>query len=264
MEHISEHLPSYREEQTDVICNLHGRYTQTKYFIDDVLVDTSPCPECHKIMEQKEKQLSDERRRLERIERRLANSNISTEYLEKTFQNFNVANKDDERVLDIAMRYFNNWEKVKEKGLGLLFYGSCGTGKSHLASAILHSLITDKDTYGQIWNVRDLLERVRQTWSEYDSSRDDVLSEFRNMPLLIIDELGVQSGTENERDVLHSIIAYRVANKKNTILITNLNLKDLLVLLGDRLLDRITSACIPVRFKGTSKRRKVTEKDLPL
>lgn len=264
MEHISEHLPSYREELFKAVCEHHGPFDQTKYFIDDVLVDTSPCPECQKIMGQTEKKLRKDRLKKERIERRLSNSNLSTEYRDKSFQNFLLANKDDERVLNIAMRFFHNWEKVKQDGLGLLFYGRSGTGKSHLASAILHGLISDKDTYGQIWTVRDLIEKVRQTWSENDYSREEVLSELRNMPLLIIDELGVQSGTPNERDVLYSIIDHRVTNKKSTILITNMNLKDLVLMLGDRLMDRITSVCIPVVFRGTSKRRKVTEKDLPL
>ncbi|WP_418945066.1 ATP-binding protein [Parasutterella sp.] len=81
---------------------------------------------------------------------------------------------------------------------------------------------------------------------------------FSSIQLLVIDEVGVQKGSESEKRILFSILDNRVTSKKPTILMTNLGIKDCGLVLGDRLYDRIRSKCVPVLFKGNSFRKPAT------
>jgi putative replication protein dnaC len=56
---------------------------------------------------------------------------------------------------------------------------------------------------------------------------------------LIIDEVGVQSGTEAESRALFDVFNERYQNLKPTILISNLNAEDFVAAVGNRIADRI-------------------------
>ena len=247
------------------ICQIHGPYEKRIIVLGHKLVSETQCPACKK---EAEKKLKDEKNRKEqemRIIRRLGHSRIPQFYTGATISNFEVKSHLERKNSNICTRYVNNWEdKVFPEGFGLLLYGQCGTGKTHLAVAILAQLIEEKNTWGEYWTVRDLIDHIRSTWNSDDYNlKRNCIENFRRMPLLVIDEIGIQSGTPNEREILFSIIDHRVSNRKPLILISNLNLSDLQTILGDRLFDRICSRCVPLIFEGLSKRKKLSADQLP-
>ena len=89
-------------------------------------------------------------------------------------------------------------------------------------------------------------------------TEEDVIKRFCSMDLLVLDEIGVQKGSEAERRTLFAILDTRMGNKKPTILLTNLKRKELEEVIGERLYDRIRSKCVPFVIQGESMRPTAT------
>ncbi|SNB82159.1 DNA replication protein DnaC [Kingella negevensis] len=70
-------------------------------------------------------------------------------------------------------------------------------------------------------------------------SESEVIEAFSAYDLLIIDEVGVQSGTEAESRALFDVFNERYQNLKPTILISNLDAADFVAAVGNRIADRI-------------------------
>src|SRR5699024_7789239 len=83
-----------------------------------------------------------ERRRLE-VNKLETSSHLGRRFKNRTFNNFE-RNSDNENALEIALDFAFNFEKYAEGGKGLLFTGTVGTGKTHLAASIANYLIKEK------------------------------------------------------------------------------------------------------------------------
>ena len=58
-------------------------------------------------------------------------------YANSTFQNSKVANKQS----IFSQEYVKDWEQMKAKNIGMLFWGDVGTGKTYLAVCVANALI---------------------------------------------------------------------------------------------------------------------------
>ena len=76
--------------------------------------------------------------------------------------------------------------------------GSVGTGKTLLASAIIENLVDKHNCW--IRKVSDIFRDIKETYSkECPYTEANVIDKFTNLPLLIIDEIGVQFNSEAEK-----------------------------------------------------------------
>ena len=66
-----------------------------------------------------------------------------------------------------------------------------------------------------------------------------IVKRFTSAGLLVIDEIGVQSGSPSERAILADVINTRYENLKPTVVIGNLTKEEFLSILGERALDRL-------------------------
>lgn len=112
-------------------------------------------------------------------------------------------------------------KKQRKNGLGIMFVGTYGTGKTHLACSIAIELIKRKipTIYG---TAITLLSKVRQT---YDSNTNinewELLDLYSNVDLLVIDDLGKEKPSEWVLEKLYHIINQRYENLKPVIITTN-------------------------------------------
>ncbi len=96
----------------------------------------------------------------------------------------------------------------KPKGW-LVFEGTYGCGKTHLAAAVANHR-ADLGDPPLFVLVPDLLDHLRATFSPNAStSYDRRFDEVRTTPLLILDDLGSQSATPWAKEKLHQLINYR-------------------------------------------------------
>lgn len=249
--------------QVKAICPLHGEYLANEVWLGGQLKEVSECPECFKLNKAQRAIEEEKARKQEEAKNRQARikeTRMPLEYQNKDFSTFITETESQRNALAMAKRFVNGWEKAKAGGYGLLFLGGCGTGKTHLACAIMLELL-DKYAclYSRYYKVTEIFSAVRNTYQQgATTNEEETIKFFSSIQLLVIDEVGVQKGSESEKRILFSILDNRVTSKKPTILMTNLGSKDFVCVLGDRLYDRIRSKCVPVLFKGNSMRTPAT------
>lgn len=188
----------------------------------------------------------DDRARMEGLFR---DARIPARYRGKTLDNFDKAYQPNAHR--IACEYATTWPKPE--GESLFFVGPVGTGKSHLARAILTEMIGRHKISGVAVTVPSLMDDLRPGADEgLRAERIDVL---KTVPLLVLDDLGAQRTTEWVTERLFVIVNARYDEMLPTIITSNVYLEDLCKLPGwDRLVDRIVEMARRVRLDGASYR----------
>lgn len=249
--------------QVKTMCPLHGEYIANQVWLSGQIKEISECPECFKL-KQAQKAIEEEKARKEEAERnrkqRIVETRMPLEYQTKDFSTFIQETDSQKAAFKLARRFVKGWEKAKAGGYGLLFLGSCGTGKTHLACAIMIELLKEYAfSYPRYYKASEIFSSVRSTYQAGSTTNEEeTLKFFSSIQLLVIDEVGVQKGSESEKRILFSILDNRVTSNKPTILLSNLGPKALEELLGDRLYDRVRSKCVPMLFAGSSMRKPAT------
>jgi len=105
---------------------------------------------------------------------------------------------------------------------GLLFIGSPGTGKTHLAIGVLKTLIA-RGFEGVFFDYQNLLERIRSSFDPASGTSDrEAYRTALDTEILLLDDLGAHRVTEFTEDTITSIITYRCNQRKALIATTNL------------------------------------------
>jgi DNA replication protein DnaC len=86
--------------------------------------------------------------------------------------------------------------------------------------------------------VPDLLDTLRSAYNPQNpASFDSMFDQVRNSPLLVLDDLGAQSGTPWADEKLFQLINHRYNACLPTVITTNLTVRDLDARLASRLTD---------------------------
>lgn len=142
-----------------------------------------------------------------------------------------------------AARDFTKSFLQNRQGDGLLFTGPVGSGKTFLACCIANALI-QKGERVYFTVVPDLLDQIRATYDgQHKETEQSIIEMIQEVPLLILDDLGVHNYTDWTRNKIYSIINYRLNYQLPTIITTNLTLDELSEHLGERTSSRIFQMC---------------------
>lgn len=161
-----------------------------------------------------------------KIDRLLIDSGIKRRFKKRTFANFTIDTKGRKISYNIAKEYADNWKEHKSNGDGLYIEGTNGTGKTHLAVAIALQLI-EKGVPVICKTSGDLLLDIKRTFDTCGVSEAEVLDVYKNVDLLIIDDLGKEQCSDWSISTLYSIINDRYENMKPIIITTNYNADDI-------------------------------------
>lgn len=125
----------------------------------------------------------------------------------------------------------------------LVFTGTFGCGKTHLAAAIAnHRVVQGHPALFVI--VPDLLDHLRATFNPQSTiTFDQRFEEVRRAPLLILDDLGTESATPWAREKLYQVFDYRYNARLPTVITTATPIEELDHRLATRMLD--VSCCTP-------------------
>ena len=104
----------------------------------------------------------------------------------------------------------------------LVLTGPYGCGKTHLAAAIANRQIElGNDVFFTV--VPDLLDHLRATFGPgSDVTYDELFEAVRNVPLLVLDDLGMQSETSWAREKMFQVLNHRLNAELPTVITTNL------------------------------------------
>lgn len=241
-------------------CQEHGEYWAKgkRYTIGGIARDIfSRCPRCEE--DQRDKEASEVQAKVAQatkvdMERLLGQTMIPARFVGRTFENYRAEQGTKAfSVKDTCYTFAKEFDRNLKIGASLVLSGKPGTGKSHLAAAILQGILPKH--VGAYVTLMDLIRKVRETWRR-DSERTEsqLLNELTEIPLLVIDEIGVQYGTDGERAVLFDVMDRRYREMRPTILMTNLDREGFRESVGDRVYDRLIETGKWVSFDWDSYR----------
>ena len=134
------------------------------------------------------------------------------------FGNFNPQNESQKIALRSAMTFAMEYPAVER---GLVFMGSVGVGKTHLAVSILKGL-TERGFSCLFYEFGSLLKEIQDSYNTTTQSSElSVLAPVLNADVLVLDELGASKPTDWVRDTMAHVINTRYNEKKFTIFTTN-------------------------------------------
>lgn len=161
---------------------------------------------------------------------RVARAHIPSRYQECTLSGFHTsASRPQERQALLAAKarsqqYVDGFleEEGSFREAGLLFVGEPGTGKTHLAVAVLRELMEHYGVRGLFVDFGSLVEEIQASFDPRNmATKHTVLRPVQNAEVLVLDELGVRKSTPFVSDVLYAVINERYKNRRPTIFTTN-------------------------------------------
>ena len=205
-----------------------------------------------------------------REQNRLAAARIPLRYRECTLDDYEIYHGAD-RSLGLALqraRKFVEAYPVDTAGKGLLFTGSIGVGKTHLAVGVLRRLVQERGTRGLFCDYRELLKNIQNSYNaQVNTTELELLKPVFAAEVLVLDDLGAQKPNEWVWDTVALILNTRYNDKLSTIITTNY--PDLAAgggaqteteraareqtlgdRIGDRMRSRLSEMCVRVEMTG--------------
>lgn len=266
LEDVLKHTGELRQPLGDVSkeCEKHGAYlsTGTRYMGKREV--WTRCPGCEQDFADNEKAQAEARRQeyaKAQLESCLQEAAIPVRFVGRTFENFVADTEQQIAALTVARDYAEQFEANAKRGNSLIFSGLPGTGKSHLAAAVLQSLMPKH--CGLYTTCMGVIRNVRGTWrKDSERSETEVLRTYAEVPLLVIDEIGVQYGTDGEQTILFDVLDRRYRDMMPSIFLTNQDKKGFKDFIGERTFDRLTETARWVPFDWASYRPKARKESM--
>lgn len=219
-------------------CQAHGPFESRNYFGSI----WSGCPACAAI-ESDRKRAEEERKeaevRQQRWQKRLGEAGIPERFTNRTLASYQASTDGQRKALSFATRYAASLNDVFTTGRSALFIGKPGTGKTHLAIGIGMQAMEEGRTV-LFCTVLSALRRIKATWAKGAAeSESEAIDLLAGTDLLILDEVGVQFGSDFEKTLLFEVLNERYNRRNPTILISNLDVAGVRNHLGDRVYDRL-------------------------
>lgn len=176
-----------------------------------------------------------------------------------TFENYQG---EENQSLIIAKNFAKDYEQMKKENIGLLFYGSVGSGKTYLACSIANTLIEQYQVGVKIRNFAQIINELQK--GGFDLDKNAYIESLVNTSVLILDDLGIERDTSYAKEQVYNIVNNRYLKQKPTIFTTNLSYDTILNCTESveyqRIYSRIVEMCIPVMVVGEDF-RKAIQKD---
>ena len=156
------------------------------------------------------------------------------------------------KIIKWLKKFYDSYQK-DEKQKGLYLYGSFGSGKTYMISALLNEL--SRLNYSVV--IVYYPELIRSIKESFSSGEDfyERMNVIKTCDLLLLDDIGAESVTAWNRDeILGTILQYRMDNKMPTFFTSNLNLEELEnhLIIKDNAEEKIKARRIMERIKQLS------------
>jgi len=197
-----------------------------------------------------------------RVDRLLSAARIPDRYRECDLESYLPNHESQKKAKIYVQRFIDKYPNID---VGLLFLGTCGVGKTHLAVSLLKHVIKEKGDAGLFYDFRDLLREIQASWNSVSQASElEVLRPVLDAKVLVLDELGANKPTEWVRDTIAHIINCRYNDRKLTIFTSNYldnptrqGEETLGDRIGVRLRSRLYEMCREVEIRGMDFRQEI-------
>lgn len=225
-------------------------------FLGKKMIFKSSC-KCDRDRECKEKERQ-KKLEVERLKNSCFSSIVQWTY---TFENYK-GNRNQSLI--IAKNFVRDYEVMKKENVGLLFYGSVGSGKTYLACSIANGLIERYQVSVKVRNFAQIINELQKGGFDFD--KNAYIESLVNTSVLILDDLGIERDTSYAKEQVYNIVNSRYLKNKPTIFTTNLSYDSIVnckeSVEYQRIYSRITEMCIPVMVVGEDFRKKIQKDKL--
>ena len=212
--------------------------------------------DCQRAAREKREAAEKRRTHLEAVERLKQRGFTNPAMREWTFDNDNGKCPQ----MKHARSYVECWEQMKAENIGLLLWGKVGTGKSYFAGCIANALM-EREIAVCMTNFALILGDLAASFKD----RNEYISRLCSFLLLILDDFGMERGTEYGLEQVYNVIDSRYRSNKPLIVTTNLTLEELQHpedTAHARIYDRLLEMCSPVRFTGENFRKATAQEKM--
>ncbi|KKM63585.1 hypothetical protein LCGC14_1510040 [marine sediment metagenome] len=221
----------------------------------------NPSPEANA---RADRQREDDRRRVEALNRKdcikTLDQDLGNRFRRCSLTNYEIYNPAQRDVVDRLKVLQNDVVEHVQAGRGLFLYGNCGTGKDHLAVAILRKAAWEGLSARCINGIK-LFGDVADAWRG-EGSEGDVIGPLLRPDVLLISDPVLPSGiTESNQRTLYRLIARRYDRRLSTWCTTNVaGSKGAIELLGNQVYSRLIDDAIRLHcsWECYRERRRIT------
>lgn len=226
-------------ETRPALCERHGAFESRKVF-GTVWSKCSKCAE--------EAQAEERRRHAEQAaennrrawETKIGRAGIPERFRDRDLSNYVAKTDGQQRALKFAQSYAEGFDKVARSGQSALFIGKPGTGKTHLAIGIALHVMREHKRNALFLTVMRAIRGIKETWrKDSEMSEADAIEDLVFPDLLILDEVGIQFGSEAEKLLLFDVLNERYERRSPTLMLSNLTAPEVAAYLGERVMDRL-------------------------
>ena len=207
---------------------------------------------------------------IEREERRISAARVPERYRDCSLDSFEIYHGADRSLSEalLTARRFVEEYPAGTAGKGLLFTGTMGVGKTHLAVGVLQRLVREHGIKGLFCDYRELLKNIQNSYNpQVHTTELELLKPVFAAEVLVLDDLGAQKPNEWVWDTVALILNTRYNDRQTTIITTNYSdipagggaksdveraarEQTLGDRIGDRMLSRLAEMCIRIKMAG--------------
>lgn len=170
-----------------------------------------------------------------KLHERMTSSGLSKRFSKCSFDNFIVETEGQKTAKTFCMKYAN--ALVNGRSLNLVLSGYVGNGKTHLATAVIKTLL-ENNLSARYTTLFDALVNLK------DFKNQDIVAVRKSLSspdLLVIDEVNSNMSklSETDKNLIFEIFNARYKEEKPSIVITNLTGVELENALGYQVLSRL-------------------------
>jgi len=165
-------------------------------------------------------------------------------------------------ISDVPENVKEHFGKIKETRRGIYIHGSVGTGKTHIAYALLSACKKDISAGGEVVGTESSATFINASEFFAEMKRDFDRKEktypmenlMQSRKLLFIDDIGAEKLSEWVISEFYLLLNHRYNEMLPTIFTSNLSLDELSEKFGERITSRIAGMCDVVELSGVDRR----------
>lgn len=244
----------------EATCPEHGAYTYEARRIGKHTIGQI-CPSCllrgQQIGHELNEKIEAEQRRRE-FTQRMQIAGVPEAFLECTLDSYNPTSDQADKMLAIVQGYADSFNEVlKARPVpGLVFVGVPGTGKTHIACAMIAKLMAQGYSAAYLACPHFLLAARESQLMRSHEKTSLLIDRFKQPHFLVLDEFGTHTTQDVDYQILFSVIDGRYQRNLPTLMVTNLRHEDLKKTVDERFLERIIGINGPIlKFDWPTHRR---------